>query len=78
MLYIIVFHRRLLCVDYQQAGKEAELLGAVALAVTFALFNSILDGLRDISGASDVCAFGIFVYNDLPASILGTDDVVGK
>lgn len=43
MLYIIVIHRLLLCVDYQQAGEEAELLGAVALAVAFALFDGILD-----------------------------------
>ena len=78
MLYVIVFHRRLLCVDYQQAGEEAELLGTVALAVTFALFDGILDGLRDIACASDVGAFGIFVYNDLPVSILGTYNVVGK
>lgn len=76
MLYIIVFHRRLLCVDYQQACEEAELLSTVALAVTFALFDGILDGLRDISGASDVGAFGIFVYDDLPVSILGTYNVV--
>ena len=34
-----MIHRRLLCVDYKQAGEEAELLGTVALAVTFALFD---------------------------------------
>ena len=78
MLYIIIFHCRLLCVDYQQAGEEAELLGTVAFAVTFALFDGILDGLRDISCASDVGAFCILVYNDLPVSILGTYNVVGK
>ena len=76
MLYII-FHRRLLCV-YQQAGEEAELLGTVAFAVTFALFDGILDGLRNIACASDVGAFGIFVYDDLPVPILGTYNVVGK
>jgi hypothetical protein len=70
MLYIIIFHHRLLCVDYQQAGEEAELLGTVAFAVTFALFDGILDGLRNIACASDVGAFCIFVYNDLPGSIL--------
>lgn len=43
MLYIIMIHSRLLCVDYQQAGEEAELLGAVALAITLALFDRILD-----------------------------------
>ena len=78
MLYIIVIHRRLLCVDYQQAGEEAEFLGAVALAVAFALFDGILDGLRNIACASDVGAFGIFVYDDLLGSILGTYNVVGK
>lgn len=77
MLYI-VFHRLLLCVDYQQAGEKSEFLGSVAFAVTFALFDGILDGLRDISCASDVGAFCIFVYDDLPASILGTYNVVGK
>ena len=78
MLYVIVFHRRLLCVDYKQAGEEAELLGTVALAVTFALFDGILDGPRNIACASDVGTFGIFVYDDLPVSILGTYNVVGK
>ena len=78
MLYIIMIHRRLLCVDYQQAGEESEFLGPVAFSVTFALFDGFLDGLRDISGASDVGAFGIFVYDDLPVSILGTYNVVGK
>ena len=78
MLYIIVFHRWLLCVDYQQACEEAELIGTVALSVTFALFDGILDGLRDISRASDVRAFSIFIYDDLPVSILGTYNVVGK
>ena len=78
MLYIIVIHRRLLCVDNKQAGKEAEFLGAVALAVAFALFDGGLDGLRNIACASDVGAFGILVYDDLPVSILGTYNVVGK
>ena len=78
MLYIIFFHRRPLCVDYQQSGEEAELLGTVAFAVTFALFDGILDGLRNIACASDVGAFCIFVYNDLPVPILGTYNVVGK
>ena len=78
MLYIIFFHRRLLCVDYQQSREEAELLGTVAFSVTFALFDGILDGLRDIACVSDVGAFCIFVYNDLPVSILGTYNVVGK
>lgn len=43
MLYIIFFHRRPLCVDYQQSREEAELLGTVAFSVTFALFDGILD-----------------------------------
>jgi hypothetical protein len=60
----------LLCPADQQAGEEAEFLGTVALAVTFALFDGILDGLRNIACASDVGAFCIFVYNDLPGSIL--------
>ena len=45
---------------------------------SFALFDGILDGLRNIACASDVGAFGIFVYDDLPVPILGTYNVVGK
>ena len=78
MLYIVIFHLRLLCVDYQQTGEESQLLGAVALAVAFSLFYGILDGLRDIASAADVGAFGIFVYDNLPVPILGTYNVVGK
>ena len=78
MLYIVFFHHRLLCVDYQQTGEESQLPCAVALAVAFALFHGGLDGLRNIACASDVCAFCIFVYDNLPVSILGTYNVVGK
>ena len=76
MLYIIIFHCRLLCFVYKQTGEESQLPCAVALSVAFALFDGGLDVLRDIARVADVGAFGIFVYDDLPTPILGADDIV--